>query len=81
MAETVVSMHNAISTALQQLTSMRLAYLVSSSVLTSTYQLSHNTANPIPEVSPHFPMMVPQTVNENLLLDTIHEMGKQAEGF
>ena len=80
-AETTASMREAVSTALRQLTSTRLAYLVSPSPPSSTSQLQHNTANPISELPQWFPTMVPQTANENLLLDALRETEKHAEGL
>ena len=80
-ANTMASMREAVSTALQRLTSTRLAYLVSPSPPSSTSQLLHNTANPISELPQHFPTMVPQTANENLLLDALHKTEKYAEGL
>ena len=80
-AETTASMREAVSTALRQLTSTRLAYLVSPSPPSSTSQLQHNTANPISELPQWFPTMVPQTANENLLLDALCETEKHAEGL
>jgi hypothetical protein len=77
--ETTVSMRLAISTTLQRLTTTRLAYLVSPSPMSSTSQLQHNTANPIPELPRVFPTLAPQTANENLLLDTLHKREQDAE--
>ena len=72
-ADTTVSIQVAVSTAMQQLTTTRLAYLISPSPLSSASQLQHNTTNPIPELPQPFPTLVPQTANENLLLDALHE--------
>ena len=80
-AETTASMREAVSTVLQRLASTRLAYLVSPSPPSSTSQLQHNTANPISELPQWFPTMVPQTANENLLLDALCETEKHAEGL
>ncbi|KIM74511.1 hypothetical protein PILCRDRAFT_14402 [Piloderma croceum F 1598] len=56
-AETALLMRLAVSTTLQQLTTTRLAYLISPSLPLSTSHLQHNTANP--------------TANKNLLLNTL----------
>lgn len=76
-------MHLAISTTLQRLTTTRLAYLISPSPLSSTSQLQHNTANPIPKLpGPQlFQTLVPQTTNEKLLLDALRKREQDAEGL
>jgi hypothetical protein len=74
-------MQVAVSTAMQQLTTTRLAYLVSPSPLSSASQFQHNTANPISELPQLFPTLVPQTADENLLLNTLHKRKLHAEGL
>jgi hypothetical protein len=80
-ADTTVSMQVAVSTAMQQLTTTRLAYLISPSPLSSASQLQHDTTNPIPELPQPFPTLVLQMANENLLLDALHKREKHAEGL
>ena len=80
-ADTMVSMWVAVSTAMQQLMTTRLGYLISPSPLSSASQLQHNTTNPIPELPQPFPTLVPQTANENLLLDALRKREKYAEGL
>ena len=77
----MVSMRVAVSTAMQWLMTTRLGYLISPSLLLSASQLQHDTTNPIPKLPQPFPTLVPQTANENLLLDALHKREKYAEGL
>ena len=72
-ADTTMSIRVAVSTAMQQLMTARLEYLISPSPLLSASQLQHNTTNPISKLPQPFLTLVPQTANENLLLNALHE--------
>ena len=80
-AETALSMRSAVSTTLQQLTTTRLAYLISASPPLSTSHLQHNTANPVPKLPKPFPTLVAQTANENSLLDALRTKEQLAEAL